>query len=399
MRNIIGFMLVFSTTLAFIFTISCDVGVGDDDDADADDDAIDDDADDDTDDDTDDDVNDDADDDIDDDTDDDISWDDRCESMINEYYDECDNALFDFTHDEAMVACKDQFPPQIPWECVVECWEDTQDCALWFACIMESCDIPQPDDDVDDDIDDDVDDDLFLDFEPLYLNNCLMEDDREFVIRTQAEWDLFVGNIFGDKFWYEINFEEFMVVGVSTGAGGCAAWGQIHSIYQRDNSVDVSYNVESGGPCYCYVSLPMFAIIPKSDLPVNFYAVDMQADRDEESYSHLFLNNCLIDAENSFVIRTADDWNRFIGMDDGDNEYDSISMLNFGTHMVLGLFTASGGCMAHGQIFDIGPDWIGNYLWFSYFLQGEGACDCWVRVPIFAMYPQTDLVVDFLMVE
>ncbi len=406
MSNIFRLFLILTVLFVFSAAVACDIGTSSDDDDD-DDDAIDGD-----DDDTaldDDDVNDDGDDDDDDTV---TPWSVRCNIMVSEYYDECNNALFDMTRDEALGACENHLPEEIPWPCVIGCWEDFPDCALWYTCVTETCDLPQPDDDADNDVDDDADDDvdddadddvddddISLDYDALHVFNVDMQNGEEFVIRSQDQWNEFVGYARAGKLWYEIDFTQYMVVGVNTGAGGCAVWGQIMNIYRDQDSIDVSYATESGGPCDCYVNLPIFAVIAKSDLPVNFYPVDLAAQRDDELYSDLFLNSCIFDQQAEFNIRTPDDWNLFLGYEPGGAQYNFISMLNFDTNMVLGINAEVGGCAGIGLVYDISPDLMGNYLWFTYLAQGDGPCDSLIRVPIFATYPQSDLIVDFLAIE
>jgi hypothetical protein len=144
-------MLLLATGLATQMIAGC----GDDDDDDDDNDDDNDDNDDSTGDD-----DDSADDDDDDDDNDTVleAWEQRCESFVNDMFDICSvPGLFDLDRDEAKTNCKAHTPMQLPWDCVMECWEIPQDCTAWFTCIMDDCGLVPPDDDDDDDDNDDND--------------------------------------------------------------------------------------------------------------------------------------------------------------------------------------------------------------------------------------------------
>ena len=94
---------------------------------------------------------------LDDDTSDDTAADDdtvsreqRCQDFVHSFYIQCQHTLFDMTEQDAINSCVAN-QGQIPWDCVMVCWEDNLDCQLWGQCIQDNCDIPQPDDDTGDD--------------------------------------------------------------------------------------------------------------------------------------------------------------------------------------------------------------------------------------------------------
>ena len=92
----------------------------------------------------------------DDDDDDEVSWADRCEDFVETLTDTCGFTLFDLSEEDAIASCT-AMGDEIPWECVVECWENTENCQLWFQCVTDVCDVGAGDDD--DSGDDDTGDD------------------------------------------------------------------------------------------------------------------------------------------------------------------------------------------------------------------------------------------------
>ena len=110
-----------------------------------------------------------------------------------------------------------------------------------------------------------------LSYEHFFMYNCQVYDDADFVIRTQGEWDSFIGYFSdGDKTDIGIDFDEQMVLGVVRGVGGCAGLGQIENISEDIDSVLFEYNLGAEGYCDCWILVSIFAIVEKSALPVEF---------------------------------------------------------------------------------------------------------------------------------
>ncbi len=83
------------------------------------------------------------------DDDDEATWEERCDTFVTDYYAGCTEGLFDLTEAEAVDSCTN-LTFDLPWECVVDCWDESDGCGSWYDCIMENCDIPSGDDDDDD---------------------------------------------------------------------------------------------------------------------------------------------------------------------------------------------------------------------------------------------------------
>jgi hypothetical protein len=90
------------------------------------------------------------------DDDDEPTWEQRCEQFVDTMFDDCDQEnLFDLDREKAQEFCTQSLPEELPWECVIDCWDANLDCAIWFECITDTCGIQDPPDDDDDDDDDD----------------------------------------------------------------------------------------------------------------------------------------------------------------------------------------------------------------------------------------------------
>ena len=274
--------------------------------------------------------------------------------------------------------------------------------------LLQSCAGNDGDDDDDDDNDEDDagdddagdddagdddagDDDDALDYQALPLTTCLVDEEgAEFVIRTQEEWDEFAGNIFTDDPGVEINFDEQMVAGIITGAGGCVIFGEIVMIQQTEEALVFHYAVSGDGPCFCDLRLPIFAILDQSDLPVEFVRVEKGAPKEDASYTPLFVFNCNIFEEGEFVIRTQEEWESFLGYRRAASEV----TIDFDERMVLGAVGGAGGCVGLGRIVDLV---VGDEsVLFQYDLSGDGLCECWLLVSIFSIVAQNDLPVEFV---
>jgi len=245
------------------------------------------------------------------------------------------------------------------------------------------------DDSGDDDAGDDDDDDDFQ-YEELFLTNCLINEPGEYVIRTQTEWDAFVGADL-DHPGIEIDFDTQMVAGVVFGGGGCAAFGQIQSIQQNQDAVVFKYVAGADGPCFCYLMLPIFAIIDKSDLPVQFISPEKKAPLQSLDHTPLFMSNFLVDTESEFVIRTQEQWDAFIGYP--VDRAKIAPVIDFDNQMVLGVVAGVGGCAGYGQIVDILEQ--DESILFQYDLGVGGMCECWLLTSLFAVTAKSDLPVDF----
>ncbi|MCZ7585431.1 MAG: hypothetical protein M5R36_19985 [Deltaproteobacteria bacterium] len=76
------------------------------------------------------------------------TWAERCEAFVDAILDFCEApSLFDLSRDDAENYCKDSVPEEVPWECIVECWESDLDCEIWFECITDDCGVETADDD------------------------------------------------------------------------------------------------------------------------------------------------------------------------------------------------------------------------------------------------------------
>ena len=94
--------------------------------------------------------------------------------------------------------------------------------------------------DDDDDDDDTGDDDIAEEYKPLFLKNCLIDEEETFVIRTQAQWDDFAGN----------------------------------NIKEMDFDVDFEFDYGAEGMCECMVNVGIFSVVPASTLPSRFFTPD-----------------------------------------------------------------------------------------------------------------------------
>jgi len=75
------------------------------------------------------------------------SWRQRCVDFVAAYWDEClDFDHFDLDEQEMIEGCTDD--PEY-WECLINCWDETDTCNSWVYCVSVDCDLD--DDQADDD--------------------------------------------------------------------------------------------------------------------------------------------------------------------------------------------------------------------------------------------------------
>lgn len=102
----------------------------------------------------------------------------------------------------------------------------------------------------------------------LFMNNCLITGDDEFVISTQDDWESFLG--YKERKLLDIDFDSEMVLGVTRGVGGCSGLGRIVNISEEEKSIVFEYDVAGIGLCEMWLVVQIFAIAEKSDKPVEF---------------------------------------------------------------------------------------------------------------------------------